>query len=313
MKKLFPILLAVALFSTACQLGGGQGEPTPIALAPAGSAATPVPLNPTAESASADTEAGTERVSSADGMIQVFIPEGSFQMGGVDQAAGADEKPAHQVNMRAFWMDKIEVTNAMYADCVQSGGCTLPYAFKTETRQSYFNEPDFADFPVVYVGWGQADAYCKWAGRRLPTEAEWERAARGDDFRVYPWGTDRPTASYANFNYYFGDTNRVGSYPDGASPYGVFDMAGNVSEWVQDFYDGNYYSSAINNNPPGPAARNNYFNRVVRGGSYADSEAYIRVSKRSSVLGPNFDAKLDSPEYIGTNASRIGFRCASNN
>jgi formylglycine-generating enzyme required for sulfatase activity len=313
MKKLFPVLLAVALFSTACQLGGGQAEPTPIALPTAGAVATPIPLNPTAESASADTEAGSERVSSADGMIQVFIPEGTFQMGGIDQAAAQDEKPAHQVTMHAFWMDKIEVTNAMYADCVQAGGCTLPYAFKTETRQSYFNNPEFADFPVVYVGWGQADAYCKWAGRRLPTEAEWERAARGDDFRAYPWGDDRPTASYANFNYYFGDTNRVGSYPSGASPFGVFDMAGNVGEWVQDFYDGDYYNSAINNNPPGPAARTNYFNRVVRGGSYADDEAYIRVSKRSSVRGPDINAKLDSPEYIGEYASRIGFRCAANN
>ena len=269
MKKLFPILLAVTLFSTACQLGGGQAEPTPIALPEAGPTATPVPLNPTAEPASGDTAAGSERSSPADGMVQVFIPEGVFQMGGLDPAAFEDEKPSHRVTMHAFWIDRVEVTNAMYALCVQAGGCTqIPFNFNSKARQSYFNNPEFDTYPVIYVGWAEAEAYCKWAGRRLPTEAEWERAARGDDFRTYPWGDDRPTASYANFNYQFGDTNQVGSYPAGASPFGVLDMAGNVSEWVQDYYDADYYSSSINNNPTGPAARTTYFNRVVRGGHF---------------------------------------------
>ena len=313
MKKLFPILLAVALFSTACQLGGGSAEPTPIALPGAAPTATPVPINPTAEPASADTTAGSERVSPADGMIEVFVPAGAFQMGGIDPAAFEDEKPVHKVTMNAFWIDKIEVTNAMYADCVSAGACDLPNTFQSDTRQSYFNNPEFADYPVVYVSWGQADAYCEWAGRRLPSEAEWERAARGDDFRTFPWGDDRATSTYANFNYYLGDTNRVGSYPAGASPYGALDMAGNVAEWVNDFYDGEYYSAAINNNPTGPIARNNYFKRVVRGGSFGDDEVFIRVSKRASVLGPNPAADLDSPEFIGEYASRIGFRCASGN
>ena len=306
-------MLALALFSTACQLGGGQAEPTPVALPDAAPTATPVPINPTAEPASGDTAAGSERVSSADGMIELFIPAGSFQMGGLDPAAAEDEKPAHKITMPAFWIDKLEVTNAMYTLCVQAGGCALPYSFKSDTRDSYFNKPEFVDFPVVYVGWGEADAYCKWAGRRLPTEAEWERAARGDDFRTYPWGDDRATATYANFNYYFGDTNRVGSYPAGASPFGVLDMAGNVAEWVQDYYDSNYYTAAINNNPPGPAARSTYFNRVLRGGTFADDDSYVRVSKRSSTRGPDFGADLDTPEYIGEYSPRIGFRCASSN
>lgn len=313
MKKLFPILLAVALFSTACQLGGGQAEPTAIALPTAGLTATPVPLNPTAEPASDNTEAGSERVSASDGMIEVFIPAGSFQMGGLDPAAATNEKPVRKVTMSAFWIDKVEVTNAMYADCVQAGGCNLPFAFKSDNRQSYFNNPEFADFPVVYVGWGEADAYCKWAGRRLPTEAEWERAARGDDFRTYPWGDDRATASYANFNYYYGDTNRVGSYPAGASFFGVLDMAGNIAEWVNDYYDSDYYTAAINNNPTGPAVRSSYFNRVVRGGTFADDDSYVRVSKRSSTRGPDFSADLDTPEYVGEYSPRIGFRCVSSN
>ena len=311
MKKLFPVLLAVALFSAAC--GGGQAEPTAIALPTAAPTATPIPLNPTAESAAADTAGGSERVGSADGMIQAFIPAGAFQMGGVDPAAAEDEKPVRKVTMPAFWIDKVEVTNAMYTLCVQAGACDLPFNFKSATRDSYFNNPEFADYPVVNVGWGEANAYCEWAGRRLPTEAEWERAARGDDFRTFPWGDARADASYANFNYYSGDTNRVGSYPAGASPFGVLDMAGNVGEWVNDYFDSNYYKAAINNNPPGPATRSTYFKRVVRGGSFADADSYIRVSKRASTLGPDFSADLDKPEYIGEYSPRIGFRCASSN
>ena len=311
MKKLFPLLLAVAIISAAC--GGGQAEPTAIPLPTAAPTATPVPLNPTAEPAAADTEAGSERVSASDGMVQVFIPAGAFQMGGIDPAAAEDEKPVHKVTMNAFWLDKIEVTNAMYMLCVQAGACNLPFSFKSGTRESYFNNPEFVDFPVVYVGWGEASAYCEWAGRRLPTEAEWERAARGDDFRTYPWGDARADASHANFNYYYGDRNRVGSYPAGASPFGVLDMSGNVSEWVNDYYDGNYYTAAINNNPTGPAARSAIFKRVVRGGNFGDDDSYIRVSKRGSLLGPNFSADLDTPEYTGEYSPYVGFRCASSN
>ena len=311
MKKLIPILLAVALISTACQLGGGPAEPTAIALPTAGPTSTPVPLNPTAEPSSREVEAGSERVGGADGMIQVFIPEGPFQMGGLDPNAATDEKPVRRVTMQGFWMDKIEVTNSMYALCVQGGACNLPQAFKSETRNSYFNNPEFSDYPVIYVGWGDAATYCEWAGRRLPTEAEWERAARGDDFRTYPWGDDRVDSSRANINYFIGDTTRVGSFPAGASAFGLLDMAGNVGEWVNDYYDATYYSASINSNPPGPTSRTNFFNRVIRGGSFQDAEAYVRVSKRASVLGPNFNADLDSREYIGETSPKIGFRCAS--
>ena len=313
MKKLFPILLAVALLSTACQLGGGQAEPTAIPLQ-AAATVTPIPLNPTAESGGGNVEAGSERTSSADGMVQVFIPEGSFQMGGVDPKAAPDEQPVHQVTLKAYWIDKVEVTNAMYNLCIQQGGCQkLPFNFNSKTRDTYFNNPEFANYPVIYVGWGEAEAYCKWAGRRLPTEAEWEHAARGSDFRIFPWGEARPTSTYTNFNSQYGDTTEVGSFPAGASPYGILDMSGNVAEWVNDYYQGDYYSSGINNNPTGPLGRTGYFNRVVRGGSFADSEDYIRVSKRASTLGPDFNAELDSEAYTGTYANTIGFRCAADN
>ena len=312
MKKLFPILLAVALLSAACQMGGGQAAPTPIPLQAA--TVTPIPLNPTAEPENGNVEASSERVSPADGMIEVFIPEGTFQMGGVDPAALPDEQPVHQVTLRAFWIDKVEVTNAMYNLCIQQGGCQkLPNNFNSETRNSYFSNPEFANYPVIYVGWGEAQTYCKWAGRRLPTEAEWERAARGSDFRIFPWGDDRATSTFVNHNYKFGDTTPVGNFPAGASPYGVLDMSGNVAEWVNDFYQGDYYSAGINNNPTGPLGRTNFFNRVVRGGSFADSEDYIRVSKRASTLGPDLNADLDSEAYIGVTANTIGFRCASDN
>jgi formylglycine-generating enzyme required for sulfatase activity len=311
MKKLFPILLALALLSTACQLGGGQAQPTAIALPTSAPTLTPVALNPTAEAAGGNMEAGSERVSPGDGMIQIYIPQGSFQMGGLDARADADEKPVHKVDMKGYWIDKVEVTNAMYLLCVQAGVCSPPQSVASETRPSYFNNPEYNNFPVVNVSWDAARQYCEWAGRRLPTEAEWEYAARGSTINTYPWGEQKPDATRANFNYMLGDTNQVGSYSAGASPFGVLDMAGNVFEWTKDFYDAQYYASGPASNPAGPLARSTYFNRVVRGGSFADGEAEIRASNRASVLGPNFNAELGSAAYLGDFSSRIGFRCAA--
>jgi formylglycine-generating enzyme required for sulfatase activity len=310
MKKLFPIFLTMALFISACQLGGGAA-PTAIALPTGAPTLTPVPLNPTAEASGGNVEAGNERVSSAEGMIQVYIPQGSFQMGGMDTRASTDEKPVHKVDMKGFWIDKVEVTNAMYLLCVQAGVCSPPQNITSETRQAYFNNPEFNDFPVVNVSWDNARQYCEWAGRRLPTEAEWEYAARGSTINTYPWGEDKPDGTRANFNYMLGDTNRVGSYTSGASPFGVLDMAGNVFEWTKDYYDAEYYANGPANNPGGPLARSAYFKRVARGGSFADGEAEIRVSNRAAVLGPNFDAELGSAAYLGDFSPRIGFRCAS--
>jgi len=312
MKKLFPILMALALISTACQLGGGQAQPTPLSVPTAFPTNPPAALNPTAQPSGNNQAAGSERTS-ADGMTEIFVPAGTFQMGGLDAAASDNEKPVHQVTMHAFWMDKFEVTNAMYLQCVKAGACPPPQFLKSETRASYFNNPDFNDYPVVEVTWGDADSYCKWAGRRLPSEAEWERAARGDTINTYPWGEQRPDATLANFNYQLGDTARVGSYPAGASPFGIMDMAGNVAEWVNDYYQGNYYANGPATNPTGPLARSNYFARVVRGGTFADAARDIRLSKRSQVTGSNLQADPGSTAYFGDFSPRIGFRCASDN
>ena len=230
-------------------------------------------------------------------------------MGGLDvNADDRDEFPAHTVSLDAFWIDKLEVTNAMYMLCVQAGVCAPPEDWASDKRASYFNHEAFKDYPVVHVTWEQAASYCAWAERRLPTEAEWERAARGDDFRNYPWGDERPTERYANFNYLVGDTSRVGSYAAGISPFGALDMAGNVWEWVADLYGIEYYSISPEYNPTGPVSNTTNL-RVIRGGSFQDEWVNLRVSKRGSALGPDPDARYDDPNREGEHSSKIGFRC----
>lgn len=315
MKK----VIAILFFLTACTASPTQVpviEPTITSIAVTSSptadpTSTPEPILPTVtltEATSPTPESVNQRFSSVDGMPQVYIPAGTFRMGGLDVRRAANEIPEHDVTLAAFWMDQLEVTNAMYGLCVSAGECTVPQNFKSQRRPTYFDNPEFKDYPVIYVTWGQARTYCAWAGRRLPTEAEWERAGRGDDFRTFPWGEDKADGRLANFNMLAGDTSRVGSFPAGASPYGVLDMAGNVAEWVNDYYSQNY-ANAVILNPTGPETSAS-LHRVVRGGSLGDAEINIRVSKRSSVLGSNLSAAPGSRSYLGEFSPRIGFRCA---
>jgi serine/threonine-protein kinase len=156
----------------------------------------------------------------------------------------------------------------MYSLCVKAGICNPPIKYSSRTRSSYFGNPEYADFPVIYVDWYAADTYCRWVDGRLPTEAEWEKAARGIDERLFPWGDELPDANLANVGQMVGDTTGVGSYQNGASPYGLMDMAGNVYEWVADWFSPNYYAQSDYRNPLGPPnAVGEKPRRVVRGGN----------------------------------------------
>lgn len=244
-------------------------------------------------------------------MTQLYVPAGSVAMGGLDIFADNDEKPPHVVQIDAFWIDQVEVTNGMYGLCVQAGVCALPVKLNSDNHREYFGNPEFQDYPVVYVTWLDAKTYCEWAGRRLPTEAEWERAARGDDLRTYPWGDEPPNVELANSNNVLGDTSRVGSYAAGAGPFGALDMAGNVWEWVGDYYDMRYYEGSPESNPIGPAERKDKYNRVIRGGGYQDPAVNLRVSNRGYELGPNLSILPNNPAYYGNSSVKIGFRCAA--
>ncbi len=163
-----------------------------------------------------------------------------------------NEEPIHQVYLDAFWIDQTEVTNVMYSKCVQDGKCNPPTSTKSYTRADYSGNSQFDNYPVIFISWHDADTYCSWADRRLPTEAEWEKAARGTDARAYPWSNDPPNTDLLNYKHAFEDTTAVGQFPKGASPYGALDMAGNVWEWTADWYGETYYAVSPESNPSGP-------------------------------------------------------------
>jgi formylglycine-generating enzyme required for sulfatase activity len=251
-----------------------------------------------------------ERVA-MDGMPQVFVPAGVVQMGGFDVNSENDEVPSRNITLNAFWVDKLEVTNEMYARCMEAGVCGKFHVVQSEKRQDYFTNPDYKDYPVVNVTWLDTKTYCEWNGRRLPSEAEWERAARGDDMRTFPWGDELPSETFTNFADLIRDTSRVGSYAAGASPYGALDMAGNVWEWTSDFYDADFYLTSGDLFPSGPTETPGKFLRTIRGGSFRDSYLDLRIPNRGNVIGPNRFTLPEDPAYYGTLSNKIGFRCVS--
>lgn len=225
-----------------------------------------------------------------EGREMVEIPEGPFTMG--YNQGDPDETPAHPVYLKTYFIDLKEVTQSEYDRFVKMT--------KREKPQVPVFEEDIAkligpDFPVVGIGWNDAFAYCRWAGKRLPTEAEWEKAARGEGQRLYPWGKEF-TYAYSNIGGNddgFPYLSPVGSYEMGRSPYGVYDMMGNIAEWVADTYDAHYYENSPFRDPPGPDATEF---KVIRGSTWRDSKLNARLTKR-------FSAKMWRTD------ATIGFRC----
>jgi len=294
-------------------------EPSPTTEA----SATPRPLSltesPLAGVPPDEASLGDRWTRPTDGMVMVYVPAGEFQMGSTDADVDAAldlcnqyrddcrrerferEQPAHPVALDGFWIDRTEVTNAQYARCVADGDCEESKL----ADDSRFNGPHY---PVVGVNWHNAAAYCKWAGARLPTEAEWEYAARGPKRWTFPWG-DSLDASRLNFcdvncdldwraveyddGYRY--TAPVGSYPEGASWCGAFDMAGNVWEWMNDWYQADYYSVSPYSNPQGPDSGSF---KVLRGGAWYYSWNYVRAAYRTG----------NNPHYSYFSGI-VGFRC----
>jgi eukaryotic-like serine/threonine-protein kinase len=273
---------------------------------------------------------GSTRVSSVDNMVLVYVPEGNFLMGAseeqikadlercilagttrsVCESRGTDQKPQHTVWLDTYWIDMYEVTNGQYQSCVTGGACQPPLHEASNTRISYYGNPVFDNYPVIYVDWNQAKTYCEWAGRQLPSEAQWEKAARGTDGRIYPWGNENAAGDLLNFadvnsgyemsdknvNDGFADTSPIGNYPRGASPYGVMDMEGNVSEWLNDLYQWDYYKKSPDKNPTGASSG---YNHVVRGSAWYSTIWVLGVYSRGGA-GP------------ADKSPATGFRCAAN-
>ena len=229
----------------------------------------------------------------SDDAPMAVIPAGEFWMG-VDGMIGLeDERPRHKVRLDAYSMDLYEVTVARYARFLSATNREPPSYWETVKLVEH------GDRPVIGVSWGDADAFCKWAGKRLATEAEWEKAARGMDERQYPWGSQKPTPDLANYALgarfsYSQVLMPVGKYDKAVSPYGLFDMAGNVWEWTQDWYEGAYYGKSPEKNPAGP--EQGQF-KVLRGGAWSDLPKYLLTYGRFKLLPT-------------TRNSYTGFRCA---
>lgn len=237
-----------------------------------------------------------------DGAPMVLIPAGPFLMGSNEGLP--NERPEHTVTLKEFYIDEYEVTAGRYQKFLESGKQEIPSG-QNDDASSFLEER-----PVVGVTWNEAVKYCQWAGKRLPTEAEWEKSARGTDGRRYPWGHMQPFVDIANYNRGVwvsesvtlvpvgsgleGMSVRHGLKEGGKSPYGLFHMAGNAAEWVNDWYDREYYQTTPDTNPPGPSLGEK---RVLRGGSWADLPAALRVTARFSAE-PEFEDRT------------VGFRCA---
>ena len=226
------------------------------------------------------------RLDLKDHMNQIYIPAGEFTMG-----SGAKDKEilAHKVYLDAYWMDQTDVTNAMYAICVKASICSHPAHY-----DHYFDDSKYADYPVVYVTWYAAQTFCTWEGGTLPTEAQWEKAARGWDGRPYPWGASPADVTLLNYNGDHGDIVSAYDYLIGLSPYGLLQMSGNVRQWMSDWYERTYYTVSPYKNPQGPDS-GQY--KSLRGGAFDDNFQEVETTYRA----------YHEPTSAG---QERGFRCA---
>jgi formylglycine-generating enzyme required for sulfatase activity len=263
--------------------------------------ATPsiVPTNPASEI----HQAGETMISTADGMELVYIPAGRFRMG--SESGNSNQAPVHRVLLDGYWMDRTEITNEMFVRFLnaegnqQEGGITWldpidPFVWVFEKDGLWQTLPGKENFPITKVSWYGAKAYCQWAGRDLPTEAQWEYAAAGTGGRRFPWGMEAPDCERARFSGCENKPVEAGSLRSGSSPFGIFDLAGNVAEWVNDRYAADYYRGSPAENPPGPS--NGYY-RVIRGGYWGSTYIGLQTSHRDWA---------GADEQI----SGVGFRCA---
>ena len=222
----------------------------------------------------------------------VRVPAGEYTRGNL--YGFPDERIEKPIFIDEFYIDQYEVTDRHYAACVRAGRCNLPRLPRSVNFANYYAATEFGNYPVIWVTWQDAADYCAFRGKRLPTEAEWEKAARGPDGALYPWGKAEPTAE-TNFNYVVGDASAVGSFAQDRSGYGVYDMGGNVREWVSDWYQWDYYLNGAQNNPIGP---DEGVTKVLRGGSWNDIAIYVRATSRKNFLPESYD-------------SNLGFRCTT--
>src|SRR5512143_2402011 len=221
-----------------------------------------------------------------DGSQLAYVPPGDFVMG-----MGIGNTPQKTVMLDGYWISATDVTNKMYAQCVATGNCAAP---AQEVGTPVYTNADYGDYPVVGVTWDMAANYCQWAQASLPTEAQWEKAARGQNSTVYPWGNDNPGCDLLNYVGCLGHTSGVNDYPAGRSPYGLLDMAGNVFQWVNDFYAEQYYQSMPPQNPTGPTSGDSH---VVRGSGFETEAAQLQSAVRH----------FGAPAY---HSRDLGFRCA---
>ena len=286
------VVVALSILVAAC---GGVTEaqpsliPEPLVSVPQSQPASPVPEIPALQPINlAGPPAGTPMVW-VDGSILVHVPGGDFIMGD-----GGDDNPVHTVGLSSFWIYRTKVTNRMYSICMAVGKCASPL---DDEAVSALSDPAKRDFPVANVDWQQANAYCEFVEGHLPTEAQWEKTARGPDGNIYPWGDSAPVCDLLNFKDCVGDKSDVFDYPVGKSYYEALDLSGNVFEWVADWYTPRYYSEAPGVDPLGPGIGEV---RSVRSSGFT-SEASVVSSARRFYLKPE-EHRLD-----------LGFRCVVEN